>query len=401
MTPGLDDLRLAAGDPALRLGVVRNPDPLDDGRMAASLVDTAGANVEVAIFGAQGDAGRGGLPRAIGPPQILAGPDAEHPVALPDGRILFRYGSFRIGPLALHVMDPDGTHREPVPEPQGMVVLNAKPLVATTPNVAVSDSALDAPRASGSTTFAYHALNLFAGGPVDAPLPPALLPGDSLRVRILAVFEAVRGGDSTTLIRDSPVRPDGSVQADSLPVGVPLLVELVAPDGRVLLSAHGFGRTAWVNARAPRELRWFNAASSAEVTASSSASGTAGPRAAVDRRTRGSAREVAWISASPTDPWLKFRWPRPLEIRELALHGLRPSRDGRVTVRACEVVLRLKGTELSRRLVNVPLGPEATHVGVGLTVADEVEIRFLRVSGLALGKRGAALAEVEAIALVP
>ncbi|HVP13937.1 MAG TPA: hypothetical protein VMS88_00255, partial [Terriglobales bacterium] len=83
------------------------------------------------------------------------------------------------------------------------------------------------------------------------------------------------------------------------------------------------------------------------------------------------------------------------------LFGLRPSREGRATVRECEAVLRLNGAELSRRVVNVPLDPNGTHLGVGLTIADEVEIHIRRATGFLSGRRTAALAEIEALARVP
>jgi hypothetical protein len=417
MTLGVDDLRLAAGPVDSTVGQVLPGfplAPLDDGRLATAVL--RGSDESVVIFGAEDDAGRGGLPRAVGPARLLARPPAYSPSALPDGRVLFKWYS------RLYVMDSDGTHREEVLDLRGSHLDGAKPLVATTPRVALTDSALDAPRAIGDPTFGYHALNIFAGGPVDASLPPPLTLRDNLRVRVVAAHRTSRGRDSIVVLREIPVRPDGSMRVDSLPVDVPLVMELAGSDGHTLLSAHGFGRTAWVNAGSPHErrcvgchlghsalpvppddeaARWFNAAPSAQVAVSSSAPAMARPSALTDRRTRGPAREVAWISASPVGQWLRLRWPRPLEIRELALYGLRPSREGRVTVRACEVVLRLNGTKLSRRLVNVPLDPGGTHLGVGLTVADEVEIRFPRVSGLISGKRAAALAEVEAIARVP
>ncbi len=421
LTPGLDDLRLAAGPVDTAMGRVSWLAASPDGRVAVDLV-RPGAPA-VALFGAQADAGRGGLPRAVGPGEIVAGPPANTLAFLPDGRLL---GSIPAADSAsfprLFVVDSDGRNQEPVPMPREGSWQTAVPLVPSPAPVAVSDSALDAPRPSRDATFAYEDLNVFAGGPLDTPLPAPLLLADSLRLRARVPFAPATGADSSVRLREVPVRPDGSARLDSLPVDLPLVLEMVARDGRVLLSAHGFGRTAWVNAGSPRvrrcvgchlghsalplppdggAARWFNAAPSAEVTASSSAAGTTGPRAAVDRRTQGSAREVGWIAAGATGQWLRLTWRRPLELREIVLHGLRPERGARVTVRACEVVLRLRGTELSRRLVNVPLGFEPLHLGVGLTVADEIEIDFLRVSGLALGRRAAALAEVEATGRLP
>jgi len=432
VTPGADDLRLAAGDPRSDPG--ESPTraaPFEDGRVAVGFdlgrSGSGGHESDVLLFGAADDAGRGGLPRAVGAARPLAEPGTCCPTVLPDGRILI--GVISGDPVRLDVVDADGTHREPVVDVPGTAPSEgAAALAATSPRVAVSDSALDARRGPGSATYGLHALNLFAGGAPDLPLPAPPALRDSLRLRVLAALQPGEGGGSSAFLREVPVSPGGEARVDSLPVDTPLMLELLAPDGPALLSAHHAGRTAWANAGPARErrcvgchaghsalpvppddeaARWFDAAPSAAVTASSSSPGTAGPRAAVDLATRGEPGEVAWVAAGATNEWLRLSWPRALELRDLVLYGVRPGRAGRATVLVCEVVTRLGGTEIARRLVNVPLDPGGTHVGLGLTVADEVEIDVrravgaLRTSQTGGQRRVAALAEIEAIARVP
>ncbi|HVP14430.1 MAG TPA: hypothetical protein VMS88_02735, partial [Terriglobales bacterium] len=187
------------------------------------------------------------------------------------------------------------------------------------------------PAAARDSIVAYDDLNVFTAAPVDAGAGPPLLLRDSLRIRFLEVDTAAVRHDPLQPWREAAVRADGSVRADSLPANAQLRLQVIAPDGAVLLAAHGFGRSAWTNAGSPRERRcvgchvghsalpvppddeaahWFNAAPSAQVMVSSSVAGSAGASALIDLRTRGSAREVAWISASPSGQWLRLRWAR-------------------------------------------------------------------------------------------
>jgi hypothetical protein len=151
------------------------------------------------------------------------------------------------------------------------------------------------------------------------------------------------------------------------------------------------------------EVRWFNASPAARVTASSAGAGTAGPAAAVDRRTRGPAAQVAWNATQPDGAWLRLEWDQPLVIRKLGLYAVRAgtSSGGPSIVRRCEVVLFRAGSEVGRRTVDEALSPAGTFVGFDPTLADAVEVRVLTM--LARGGAGPVplLAEVETIARLP
>ncbi len=459
VTPGGDDLRLAAGDPRTRAGEMATaPAPLPGGGLAAvyagnlALVPgTGGTGVEV--FGAGDDAGRGNLPPAVGPATRIAGPvfagapsDPHHdtrelaapqacaPAALPDGRILFSYDPGARGDFGLWVANADGSGITEVLDLPGTLELDAAPLVPRAPHPALSDSALEArlaglrlpdlppadTTAAAGTGFTFHCLNLFAQGAVDAPLPDAPPPADSLRMRFFAVLArpGAAGGDTAVLLREIAVSPRGEILASALPAGLPMFEQVVDRAGLVLMSAHGPGHVAGLNPSdagertcvgchtghsalpVPRDLdaaRWFNAAPSARVTASSVAPRGAGARAAVDRRTRGPVTEVAWVAGGGGEQWLRLEFPRPLEVREVVLYGPRPGTGARAAarVRKCEVVLYSGGAEAARRAVPGTPHVEGTHVGVGLVTANALEVRIPRAAARA------ALAEVEVIARVP
>src|SRR5207249_10003183 len=60
--------------------------------------------------------------------------------------------------------------------------------------------------------------------------------------------------------------------------------------------------------------KWVNASPSAEITATSAAPGTAGPRAVADRWTVGPVREVAWVGLSQSGEQIRLRWRWPIEV---------------------------------------------------------------------------------------
>ncbi|MBI5711768.1 MAG: hypothetical protein HZC42_15905 [Candidatus Eisenbacteria bacterium] len=457
VTPGGSDLRLAAGDPRTRAGEMATaPAPLADGGLAAvyaghlALVPGTGGT-GVAVFGTGDDAGRGNLPPAVGPARRIAGPafgerpgdpyrdarglaapQACAPAALPDGRLLFSHDPGARGDFGLWVANADGSGIAEVLDLPGTLELDAAPLTPRAPHLALSDSALEArlagrrlpdlppaDTAAAGAAFTFHCLNLFAQGAVDAPLLDAPPLTDSLRMRFFAVLARPRaaGGDSAVLLREIAVSPQGEILASALPAGLPMFEQVVDRAGRVLMSAHGPAHVAGLNPSdagertcmgchaghsalpVPRDAdaaRWFDAAPSARVTASSAAPRTAGPRGAVDRKTRGPAAEVAWVAGGGGEQWLRLEFPRPLEVREVVLYAPRPGTHARAArVRKCEVVLSSGGAEVARRTVPDTPHVEGTHVGVGLVTADALEVRLPRAAA------GAALAEVEVIARVP
>src|SRR5437870_3149819 len=149
----------------------------------------------------------------------------------------------------------------------------------------------------------------------------------------------------------------------------------------------------------PEARPWFDASPGARVTATSAAPGTPGARAAVDRRTRGPTREVAWIASGDQDERLGLGWALPLEIREAVLYAPRTDRraGSSLEVSSCELVLFDRGREAARCRAG-PLSPEGTRVRIGAARADSLEVRILEARGTFEGHRAAGLAEVETIA---
>jgi hypothetical protein len=268
--------------------------------------------------------------------------------------------------------------------------------------------------------FRFRCLNVFAGGAlgVEGGLPPPPVPAARIRFFATLARPGVTGGDSAVLVREAPIGRDGSIDESGLPAGTPMFEQIVDRAGRVLRTlrgpAHGLGSNAAAEGetmrcvgchlghstlleRRPRayaDPRWFDAAPSAEVTASSFEAGTAGPSAATDRAL-GASAEVAWVAGGDRDPWLRLAWSVPLVVRSVVLYAPRGARGAGPGRRVWEVVALREGRETLRRvLARAPSGSGA-RVPLGEVTMDALEVRC---SGAGKNRAPVAIAEVEVFA---
>ncbi len=374
----------------------------------------------------------------------LAAPSACSPAALPDGRIVFAYDPGARGDFGIYVMNADGSGIERVADLRGTLELDPAPVVAWPPYTGPAPSVVDrrarpGPLGEGTEeetgdrratsadpTFVFFCRNVFAGGPVDSPVGDAPAVARHLLLRFFAALPRFdrAGGDTAILVREVPVGVDGEIRATGLPAGVPMFEQLVDVKGRPIMTAGGPAHVAGFNYGAAhatvrcvgchlghstlpagdepsaRDVAWFNASPSAKVTASSVAPGTAGARAAVDRRTRGPVQDVAWIASGNTGESLSLEWSLPLEAREVVLYGPRPNRESGTdaAIERCELRLLHDGRDVGHRMIDHRLSPNGTRVSLGPVVIDGMEVRVVRTRGTVAHRRAAALAEIETIA---
>jgi len=358
------------------------------------------------------------------------------PVWLPDGRLLCSRDAHRDGDYALCLIDARGAP-VPVLDRAGSAELDAavfEPSVAP----AATGTALPLPGdalpgdarelMSGAHTFRFDCLNVFANGPLDAPMQDAPPPARGVRIRFFAALgdSSAPGGDRVVRVREAAVDSTGGVHETDLPGDVPMFEQLVGADGRVLMSAHGPAHVAGFNfARAGGGTKcvgchaghsaipvpasyasagWFNAAPAAVAYVSAAAPGSAGARALCDRRTRGEVDRVAWIADAGAAPdsepaaVARLAWGTSVEVREVVLYPLQAhaasARD--VGPVAGEVVLLENGVPAGR--FHVPAGAGGPiHVATSDLRADAVEVRLRRGAG----RKRVALAEIETIARLP
>jgi hypothetical protein len=395
------DERLACGELVTRRGTMAyQPIVLDNGTCVGVVSLNLGLSPRPIATAIQSFPGRFGrvrhlagaiVPEAQGDPYSgargLAAPSACAPAALPDGRIVFAYapGGSDFG---LFVMRADGTHIERVLDLPGTLELDPAAIVkrsipralAIAPEADLEAAAatgrtglpaVDAARIGGARgTFRYRCLNVFAGGPLDHPSGQPPPPTLGARVRFYAALARPdrEGGDSLALVREVPVRPDGSVD-ETLPADLAMFEQVVDAQGLVLRSAHGMAQVAGLNvgspghtslcvgchvghstltrAGAPAEPQWFDAAPSASVTAEGTVRDS-DPRRAVDRRTLGPAADVAWVAMPGAS--LRLRWPQPLTIRAVRAYAA----SGAKAPKKCEVRLLLHGRLVAHGSLSAP-----------------------------------------------
>ena len=185
---------------------------------------------------------------------------------------------------------------------------------------------------------------MFAGGPLDHPsgVPPPPTQGGRIRFYAALARPDRPGGDSLALVREVPLRPDGSVD-ETLPADLAMFEQVVDARGFVLRSAHGMAQVAGLNvgspghtslcigchvghstltrARLPAEPQWFDAAPAATITTENAPAGSDQPR---DRSApeKGAVSEAAWVASrrlapsrgrfrSTSEPW----WSTPPRVR--------------------------------------------------------------------------------------
>jgi hypothetical protein len=226
------------------------------------------------VSGRAGDAYRG--------TEGLAPPSACSPAALPDGRIVFSYDPGARGDFGLYLASQDGERIERLLDLPGTLELDPAPVVArrsaprqpppagderedpeafaralaagrtlvdaATPPAAPPADPGAIPASAG--TFRFHDLDVFADGAADGPARGAAPRTPGTRIRFFATLARPDqpGGDSVFLVREAPVGPTGEVNERGLPAGLPMFEQLVGPDDRVLMTAHGPAHVAGLNA---------------------------------------------------------------------------------------------------------------------------------------------------------
>ena len=182
-------------------------------------------------------------------PRGLAAPSACAPAAIPDGRVLFSYAPGGRGDFGLYVMNKDGSRIEKVFDLIGSLELDASPVAPhRTPAIDVPFPTIaDRVRPGVKGWFVFHNLDVFGGSHARKGVRAAPPRTAGARIRFwrtepLANVE----GDSAILIREVPIRPDGSVE-ELLPADTPLFEQLIDAHGKILRTADGPAHVAGYN----------------------------------------------------------------------------------------------------------------------------------------------------------
>ena len=434
VAPDGEGMRLAGGNPRVRTELMAyQPRVLADGTLVGVTADTLSlephpGRVRLAVY-------PGGLAPQVSFPAAPAQMCAPSP--LPDGRLLVAYDPSGRGDFGLAVVNVNGSGLTMLTDLRGSLELDPVALVARALPPAIVSADLrglprQAPPRDGAgierenDLFRFDCLNVFSNAPVDAPVPDAPAVQRDLKIRFFAAFSRpeLPSGDSVAFLRVADVTRSGAIHEETIPGDIPMFEQLIDAHGHVLETASGPAHVPGFNAgrtgagtrcvgchvghttiEVPQSYaaaKRFNAAPSATVTATSVAPGTTA-RALVDRRTRGSAQQVAWIAAGAERETATLRWTIPLAIDSLVLYGVRPdvAAGTDLTLAGCDVALRLRGAVVKLLHVTQPIAVGGTALGAGGVIADEAELRPIRQGGGIAGVPRVGLAEVEAVARIP
>jgi hypothetical protein len=432
--PDGEGVRLAGGYPRVRdQTMAYQPVLLPDGTLVGVTADTLSlephpGRVRIAVY-----------PGGFAEPVTFPAAPAQmcSPSPLPDGRLLVAWDREGRGDFRIAAVNRDGTGIEsladvpgrldldpvalaprPLPPPAHSAELGGLPRLQPARDRADLDRELD--------TVRFDCLNVFSNAPVDFPIPDAPPIARDLRIRFFAAFSrpGAPAGDTVAFLRDAMVERSGAIHEDVTPGDLPMFEQLIDAHGHVVETASGPAHVPGFNAgrsgsgtqcvgchtghtaiAVPLSYalgKRFNAAPSAEVTASSEAPGSRA-RALVDRRTRGPWGEVAWVAEGNQAETATLKWAFALEVDSLVIYGVRPEPALGTDLRlaGCDVTLRRDGRVVKTLRIASAIDPSGTKVSCDGIRADRVEIRPFGASGRVGGAARMGLAEVEAMARIP
>lgn len=272
-------------------------------------------------------------------------------------------------------------------------------------------------------TFRFDCMNVFQNGDVDQPIPDAPRIAQGLRMRIFLNSQRrnAESLDAAIPLGEKPVFFDGGIHFSDSPADVPMFEQLVDANNRVVESSSGkfahvsgynfermgsgtkcagchIGHTLLTVPINSRVAEWFNAAPSADVTASSFLPGFQ-PSRIVDRQARTGGDTVAWVAGEGEGAWVRLTWPIPVEIREVVLYNIGADKDHgtSVAVSSCDLQFMRNGQRVFTKTVDEKLAAGGTRVVFDPIGADALQIVIRKSKGAFRKQAVTGLAEVETI----
>ncbi|MBM2840188.1 MAG: hypothetical protein HW412_716, partial [Bacteroidetes bacterium] len=279
--------------------------------------------------------------------------------------------------------------------------------------------------------FRFDCMNIFTNGAVDEPMPdaPRITTGAKIRFFLNSQRQNPQAPDPSILLKTVNVFPGGGVHEPDAPADVPLFEQVIDSTGKVLRTTSGGfahvpgmnyerigGGTKCVGCHAGHSVlnvpvngtlaAWFNAATSAKVTASSFFINPQGktfiPRRVVDRQARTGGDSVIWVANEAEEATITLTWDTPIEVREMVLYGISPNPAAGTTIRVqdSKIFLYYKSKEVGYIRSTGRVKPDGTHISLPRTRIDSASIVVTKFFGTVFHRRLAGLAEVETIARI-
>jgi hypothetical protein len=280
-------------------------------------------------------------------------------------------------------------------------------------------------------TFRFDCMNIFTNGAVDEPIPdaPRITKGAKIRFFLSTQRKNTQTSDPAILIKTADVFPMGGVHEPGLPADVPLFEQVIDSNGNVLeTTTNSFahvpgmnyerfgGGTKCVGCHAGHSMltvpvsgslsQWFNASTSARVTASSSFINERGmiflPQRVVDRQASSGGDSVIWVANEGAGASLLMKWDIPIDVRQFVLYGISPdeAQGTKIRVQNSKIVLYYDSNEVASIDSTGLVLPEGTRITLPVTKIDSARIVITKFSGTVYHRPFAGLAEVETIARI-
>ncbi len=265
------------------------------------------------------------------------------------------YGLYNIAatgtPTPILVYDNPGTA-----ELQAQV-LAARPVPPIIADSIVNTPSLLPPPAAGpynqDGTFTFHALNVYANGPVDMDIVNAPAVGSAATIKFFidhqrSSFGSFPAQDFPILLEELPVNPNGSVRSTNAPANVQLFEQLrntagavppttkgITLDGGAHVAGHNYGRPG-ASARCigchaghtllpvpanDADALWTNLGPGATVTASSQLNSFTNPQYIADRRVQKATLHWSTAQGALANQWVKLTFPADIVVKTVRLYG--------------------------------------------------------------------------------
>jgi hypothetical protein len=438
--PDGDEMKLYAGFPRTREGlqaykpfVMQNGDLLATFTSRLSMLDGVG-DMTIRRFkkGAS-------VPVLLSPMNNAQATDASE---LNAAQILFSRREIGNGKdFALAVVDTNGNHLETILDLNGTDELDAHVLLPRPVPPVLKDDfeqpIADYPPQESPTeyyltknlAFRFDCLNIYMNGKVDEPMPdaPVISRGGTIRFYMNVQRQNPNGRDSAILVKTSEVDYQGAVHEADVPAEVPLFEQVVDLNGELMKTTSGKlshvsglnserlgGGTKCVGCHVGHTLidvgynayvaGWFNAATSAKISASSVFEENGNrheARRAIDRQVQLGADTAQWISNESQNAALTLGWSQPILLSAVKLYGIPPNekKGTNTSVKASEILLFSKSKNVRSISLSETIMPQGTVVELPTPLkVDSLRIVLKQVTGTIHHQPLSGLAEIETTA---
>lgn len=380
--------------------------------------------------------------REFAVPWIYVSEYVTDPVLLDDGRMIVSIAPDHLQDYGLYVVDADGGNRQEILDWDGTTEIRAAVVQPRADEVVLTDTITQVPSMATATTeppyhvdgiFTFHVLNVYANGPVDAPIVSGINIGQAAEIRFFVdhqteLLPAVEPSVNWPVeIGVLPFTAAGEAKDEQAPANTPLFEQVRAPDGTVPKlggpSTKGVAHVAGFNYGRPgstsrcvgchaghtmievpqsdADAQFSNVAPGGTMTTSSSEKPEF-DTSMINRKVNTDELGRAWYSdrGLAAGEWAQLSFPVPIDVRTVRPWAPLPFDSSDLTVDMVTVTL-YADEAATEEITHKTLGPisrSGTDVPFDDVPCRAVRVTIDQVTGRHNGFEAAGLVELEVIA---